>query len=83
MTKRSKTGGREAGTPNHITKELKESLKVVLENEVQKLPGLLETIKPEKRVEIIARLLPLVIPRDSVSSTPEIILSIDNQDQYL
>lgn len=39
-----KFGGREAGTPNRLTKELRTILKDVLYNELEKIEELLESL---------------------------------------
>jgi len=63
MAKGRKTGGRKAGTPNKLTREMREVLKSILEKEIEKLPELLASLKPERRAEIICRLLPFVLPQ--------------------
>lgn len=61
--KGQKTGGRKAGTPNKVSGELRSKLKEILSTEIDRLPDLLDSLEPQKRAEVIARLLPLVIPR--------------------
>ena len=58
-----KTGGRSAGTPNTITKELREVIIQILDKEYQKLPELLESMNPRSRAELIVKLTSFVIPR--------------------
>jgi len=65
MAKGRKTGGRKAGTPNKLTAEMRQVLKVILEQELERLPQLLDSLKPEKKAEIICRLLPFVLPQMS------------------
>jgi hypothetical protein len=55
--------GRPKGTPNHITKTLRQRLQIVLEAEIDNLPALLTDIEPEKRARIITDLLQYVIPK--------------------
>ncbi len=64
MAKGIKTGGRDQGTPNKLTKELREALKTIIDNEIEILPQLLKEMKPDKRAEILSRLLPFVIPKN-------------------
>jgi hypothetical protein len=59
-----KTGGREAGTPNKISGEMREMLKVIVENEMKSVPKLLEKLKPKDRLEIIVKLLPYLLPKE-------------------
>ena len=63
MANGQKTGGREKGTPNKITKELRDTIKEVLESEFKILPKLLESLEPEKRLSLIIKLLPYAVPR--------------------
>ena len=49
MAKGYKTGGREKGTPNKLTHEIRETLIVILEQEMKQLPALMESMQPEKR----------------------------------
>lgn len=63
MAVRHKTGGRKAGTPNRVTRELRERLKAVLYDEFEKLPELLEGLTAKERIEVIIRLSPFVLPK--------------------
>jgi hypothetical protein len=58
-----KTGGRKAGTPNKISSEIKEVLSDFLQKEIDSLPEYFEAIEPKVRLEIIAKLLPYVLPK--------------------
>jgi hypothetical protein len=63
MAKGIKTGGRNKGTPNKTTKEVRETLKTILLHEIEQLPDLLAQIEdPEKRVSLSIRLLPYIMP---------------------
>ena len=63
MANGQKTGGRQAGTPNKLTKELRAVLKNLLHDELSKLPEHFETLQPKERVELLVKLLPYVMPR--------------------
>jgi len=63
MAIRRKTGGRQAGTPNGITKEVREMLKGIVSNELQRLPEALERMDDKDRAHIVAKLLPYIIPK--------------------
>ncbi len=63
MATGKKTGGRKAGTPNKLTKELRATLKSIMHEEVQRLPELLKELDTEKRVEAIIKLMPFVYPK--------------------
>lgn len=63
MKTREKTGGREKGTPNKLTKELRETLKSVVDNELENLNELLNQLEPKDRLSIICKILPFVVPK--------------------
>jgi hypothetical protein len=59
-----KFGGRKAGKPNKSTREFRNLLGAFVEKELELLPQTFNTIKsPEKRVELILKLLPFVLPK--------------------
>jgi hypothetical protein len=58
-----KTGGRVAGTPNRITKELRETLKAVIARELDRVAETLEILPAKERLEIVIRLMPYCLPR--------------------
>jgi len=63
MAKRKKTGGRQQGTPNRLTKDLRNSLKNILADEFEKLPETLNRLDPKDRLEIVVKILPYILPR--------------------
>ena len=68
MAKGKKTGGREQGTPNILTKELRVILKGIVLKELEVIPATLEKLDSDKRLELVLKLLPFVLPKiDSVS----------------
>jgi actin-like ATPase involved in cell morphogenesis len=76
MARGIKTGGRVHGTPNRITAEMREALKTILNNEIEILPQLLEKMKPDKRAEILSRLLPFVMPKNySIEEGRKVVIS--------
>ena len=63
----NKYGGRQKGTPNRITKELRSLLKDVMYDEIVALQERLDALNPKERIE---ELMPYVIPKvTSVSHT--------------
>jgi hypothetical protein len=60
--------GRKVGTPNKLTKELRATLKAIIEKELETIPETLENLTPEKRLEIVIKLIPYVLPK--VESVP-------------
>ena len=65
-----KYGGREKGTPNRMTKELRAILKDVLYEEIEALQERLDSLNPKDRVELLIKLMPYALPKTtSVSHT--------------
>jgi hypothetical protein len=58
-----KYGGREAGTPNKLTKELRAALKNILHQEIELLPGHFNKLEPKDRLELLVKLLPFALPK--------------------
>ena len=66
----NKYGGREKGTPNRITKELRSLLKDVMYDEIGALQERLDALNPKERVELLIKLMPYALPKvTSVSHT--------------
>ncbi|MFP4023742.1 MAG: hypothetical protein ACLFVR_04380 [Thiohalospira sp.] len=64
MARGFKTGGREQGTPNKITGELRGLLKTTLEGELNQVKNYFDSIDdPEKKLELLSRFLPYVVPK--------------------
>ena len=58
-----KYGGREAGTPNKLTKELRAALKNILHKEIEQIPHHLDQLEPKDRLELLIKLLPYTVPK--------------------
>jgi hypothetical protein len=58
-----KTGGREAGTPNKASGQLRAQLKLVLGEQLANIPTLLEALPIDKRLEMIIKLMPYCMPK--------------------
>ena len=58
-----KYGGREKGTPNRLTKELRTILKDVLYNELERIEELLESLESKERLELVIKILPFILPK--------------------
>ena len=63
-----KYGGRQKGTPNRMTKELRAVLKDVLFEELCEIKEKLDMLEPKERLELVIKLIPYVLPKvNSVS----------------
>ena len=58
-----KFGGREKGTPNKLTAELRSALKDVLYDEIEQIPHRLDELEAKDRLELLVKLLPYVLPK--------------------
>lgn len=66
-----KYGGREAGTPNRLTKELRSALKNILHQELESLPDHLSKLEVKDRLDLLVKLLPFVLPKVEAVSHKE------------
>ena len=65
-----KYGGRQKGTPNRITKELRSLLKEIIFEELSDIQEKLDLLEPKERLEILVKLIPFVLPKvNSISHT--------------
>ncbi len=63
-----KYGGRQKGTPNRMTKELRSVLKDVLFEELGEIKEKLDMLEPKERLELVIKLIPYILPKvNSVS----------------
>ena len=64
----NKYGGREKGTPNRLTKELRTVLKDIVYRELETIELRLDELDPKERIELTIKLMPYVFPKlDSIS----------------
>jgi len=62
MKNRIKTGGRNAGTPNKVTSEVREQFQHLLENNIDKMQNDIEQLEPKDRLKVMLELSKFVIP---------------------
>ena len=75
-----KTGGRQKGTPNKITSEIREKLNDYVYTEIDTLINNIDKIPIEKRLDLLTKILPYSIPKMSnieVTSDNDINLDIE------
>ena len=58
-----KYGGREKGTPNRLTKELRSVLKDIVYQELEEIEKHLNELEPKERIELVLKLMPYNIPK--------------------
>ena len=58
-----KFGGRTTGTPNKVTKEIRDNLKRIVDNEIEFLGTYMETLTPKERIELLMKIMPFVLPK--------------------
>jgi hypothetical protein len=63
MAKGIKTGGRQSGTPNKITSELREKLKSIIDMELDKLPDYINGLDNIQKLDLLVKLIPYVLPK--------------------
>ena len=65
-----KYGGRQKGTPNRMTKELRSVLKDILYQELKQIQEHLDTLNSKERLELLIKLMPYALPKvTSISHT--------------
>ena len=65
-----KYGGREKGTPNRTTKELRSVLKDILYQELEEIEKHLNELEPKERIELVLKLMPYTLSKvNSISHT--------------
>jgi hypothetical protein len=63
-----KYGGRQEGTPNKLTKEIRTVLKDLIYKELDEIKEHLDSLEPKQRIELVIKLIPYVLPKvESIS----------------
>lgn len=57
-----KTGGREKGTPNKLTFQIRQILSNALAEEIEHLPEILAQLEPAQKIDAICKLSKFVLP---------------------
>jgi hypothetical protein len=60
--KNKKTGGRQAGTPNRTTAELREALQAFIDANIDQLQNDFDVLEPEKRLTFFEKIIKMVLP---------------------
>jgi hypothetical protein len=70
MNNRIKSGGRTKGTPNKITKDLRQILKDIVTSEIELMPKTLNQLDPKDRLMILIKLLDYTLPKLELEKNP-------------
>lgn len=62
MNKRIKTGGRTTGTPNKVTKEIRDKFQLLVEDNIDKLQKDMDNLEPKDRIKVLIELSKFVLP---------------------
>ena len=60
---RGRLGGREKGTPNKITADLREMIKQLVEENIEQIREDLATLEPLERLKFLEKLMSYVVPK--------------------
>lgn len=55
--------GRPKGSPNRVTKELRQLLKSIVFDELERLPETLERLEAKERAELLTKIIPYAMPK--------------------
>ena len=58
-----KHGGRQKGTPNRLTREVRDILKDVVYQELSLVQENLSKLEPKDRIDLLIKLIPFVCPK--------------------
>lgn len=65
-----KTGGRQQGTPNKLTKDLRDILKTIIASELESIQDRLNQLEPMERLEVTLKLMSYCMPKvNTIDST--------------
>lgn len=59
----NKFGGRQKGTPNKLTKDLRNLLKDIVCTELESIDQRFVQLDPKERIELLIKLMPYVFPK--------------------
>jgi len=67
-TKKKKTGGRKAGTPNKVTTDMRERIKLFVENEFDGVVTDFNALEPKDKVQLFEKFLTYILPKQRETS---------------
>jgi len=54
---------RSKGTPNKVTRDVRETIQSVLEKRVDRIPKLLDQLEPKEELEMMVKLIAFIVPK--------------------
>lgn len=66
-----KYGGRESGTPNKLTSEVRQVLKQAIQKEISLIENHFNLLEPKDRLELLVKILPYILPKADFESLNE------------
>ena len=85
MARGFKTGGRQMGSSNKITSDLRDKISKVIGFELEGLDGALNSLTAKERLDVLVKLIPYVIPKvtfDNDESPTTIIVNFKETRTY-
>jgi hypothetical protein len=85
MAKGFKTGGRQIGSSNKITSDLREKISKVIGLELEGLEGVLNSLTTKERLDVLVKLIPYVITKatfDNDDSPTTIVVNFEETRTY-
>jgi len=76
----TKSGGRAAGTPNKITKSIRENIFDIISESISTVKDDLKSLEPKERLQIISGLLPYVVSKRQEGSNRFYTFDFPNKD---
>lgn len=80
--KRQKTGGRKKGTPNKDTKELRERISDLIDNNFENIQSDIDSLTPEKRLDFLVKLLEYSLPKLNRTELDTTLNSLDKRKPF-
>ena len=71
MPKGYKAGGRQKGTPNRITNDIRKRLRDIILDEIENIGPDLKLVEPKDRLNYIPKILPYVVSKNPVDKDPD------------
>ena len=86
---RVKTGGRQKGSVNKTTKELRQRIQDIVNSELENIDSIIGKLTEKERTDLLAKLLPFVLPKmnehiienTEVFNPIQIIITDENSDR--